>query len=225
MSVIKKQKYIVVLAMLIAFFEPCGFAEAKLSHQAAIEVWTKIARATELTALPFDIKEEKVPNAWVTNGQSVTVTTGLLNILDQKSELYGVLSHEAGHAKLNHYERTVSKNTGVAVGAALLGNIVGGTLGNVAANVGANLVTAGFSREQEVEADDYAVKLAFTTGEDPVGLYSAMQKISVYGGKLEPSGFNSHPPDDRRLQHIKNEVLKYNPQATFPDAPAQPAGN
>lgn len=192
-------------------------AFAALTHEDAKEVWGKIAKVTDLTSLPFDIKEEKSPNAWVTNGKSVTVTTGLLNLLETRSELYGVLAHEAGHAKLGHYESTVKRNTGVGVAAAILGSILGSNIGSVAVNVGANLAVAGWSREQEVEADDYSVHLAHKNGEDPVGLYSAMQRISAYGGKTEPSGFNSHPPDDRRLLHIRNEIRSLDPDAKFPD--------
>lgn len=211
-----KSKIIVMAAVVFVASIFGAQAEAKLSHDDAREVWGKVAAATELSKLPFDVREEKVPNAWVTNGSSVTVTTGLLNMLDTKDELYGVLAHEAGHVKLNHYKSTVNKNVGLTVGAAVLGNLLGGGLGSTAANVGANLAAAGFSREQEVAADDYAVKLAYSNGEKPVGLYSAMQKLSAYGGKLEPSGFNSHPPDDRRLLHIKNEIVKYDPNAKFP---------
>ena len=221
MSIIRKSKLFMLLAALLAIFVSGSAAEAVLSRQDAWEVWDKVARATDLTKLPFNVKEEKVPNAWVENGSSVTVTTGLLNLLDKQSELFGVLAHEAGHVKLNHYEGTVSKNTGLALGAAVLGNILGGGFGQVAANVGANLAAAGFSREQEVAADDYSVKLAFENGEDTVGMYSAMQKLSALGGKLEPNGFNSHPPDERRLLHIRNEILKYNPDAVFPDPPVK----
>lgn len=212
-----KFKIIVMLTAICSVFAFGASAEAKLTHEDARQVWDEIAKVTELTKLPFSIKEEKVPNAWVTNGESVTVTTGLLNLLSTSDELYGVLAHEAGHAKLNHYNSTVSKNVGLSIGAAILGNLLGGGLGSTAVNVGANLAAAGFSREQEVAADDYSVKLAHDNGRDPVGMYSAMQRISAYGGKLEPSGFNSHPPDERRLLHIKNEILKYNPNAKIPE--------
>ena len=86
-----------------------GLSEARLSPEEAKVVWSRVAKATELTDLPFNIKQETVPNAWVTNGSSVTVTTGLLELLDTQSELYGVLSHEAGHAKLDHYENKVKR--------------------------------------------------------------------------------------------------------------------
>lgn len=211
------RKFKIIALMVIASGVFSVTAEAALTKSDAHEVWGKVAAATELTSMPFDVKEEKVPNAWVTNGSSVTVTTGLLKLLETKDELYGVFAHEAGHVKLNHYQSTVNKNVGLSIGAAVLGNVLGGGLGGAAVNVGANLVAAGFSREQEVAADDYAVKLAYENKQNPAGLYSAMQRLSAFGGKTQPSGFNSHPPDDRRLLHIKNEILKYDPDAKIPE--------
>lgn len=207
------KKIILAAAAVLFFALP---ACAAISAEDAKNIWDKVAQATDLTELPFSVKEEESPNAWVTNGSSVTVTTGLLKVLDTRAELYGVFAHESGHAALKHYESTVSRGTGLSVAASVLGNLLGGIAG-AAANVGANLAYAGWSREQEVEADDFAVHLAHKTGEDPVGLYSALLKMIAKGGRTQPSGFNSHPPDDRRLLHIRNEILSLNPKAKFPD--------
>lgn len=209
---------IAALAVMLPLFA-AGPAEAALSAEQARKTWDKVARATDLTDLPFTVKVDKTPNAWVTNGKSVTVTTGLLAILDSTSELFGVFAHESGHIKLGHYHKTVNRHTGLSIAASVLSNILGGGLGSAAVGVGANLAAAGWSREQEVEADDYAVKLSHETGEDIVGLYSALIKLSSHAGKLEPSGFHSHPPDDRRLLHIRQEVMKYDPDAKFPPRP------
>ncbi|MGI6442691.1 MAG: M48 family metalloprotease [Synergistaceae bacterium] len=215
----KKLKIFFLFSIFSLLFVP--FAEAQLTEQDAKEIWAKVAAATDLTALPFTVKsDDKTPNAWVTNGSSVTVTTGLLNLLEKRSELYGVLAHEAGHAKLGHHQSTVNKATGLSVASLLLerlfGSSLGGSVASTAVNVGANLAYAGWSREQEVEADDYAVRLAHKNGEDPVGLYTALQRLSSSGRRAEPSGFNSHPPDERRLLHIKNEILKVAPDTEFP---------
>ena len=203
--------------MLAFLFSTADVSEAKLSAEVAKAVWLRVAKATELTDLPFIIKQDKVPNAWVTNGKSVTVTDGLLEMLDTQSELYGVLAHEAGHAKLNHYENTMKKGLGLSVAATLLGKLLGGGIAETAAGVGANLAYAGWSREQEVEADDYSVRLSHKMGENPVGLYSALLKLSKNGNRGVPSGFNSHPPDERRLLHLRNEILSLDPKAKFPD--------
>lgn len=164
----------------------------------------------------FYIKDEETPNAWVTNGESVTVTTGLLNMLDTEAELYAVFAHEAGHVRLNHMHKSASRGAGLSIAAAILGQLLGGDLAGTAVNVGANLVNSGWSREQEIEADDYSVELAVKNGEDPVGMYSAISKLAKVNN-TQPSGFNSHPPDDRRLLHIKNKILELKPGARFPE--------
>lgn len=214
-----KKAFFALLAVSVLLFLKPGISEAKLSAEDAKAVWTRVAKATELTSLPFSVKEEKIPNAWVANGNSVTVTTGLLEILDTQAELYGVLAHEAGHAKLDHHGSTVKRGVGLSVAATLLGKLLGGGIAETAAGVGANLAYSGWSREQEVEADDYSVRLAHRMGEDPVGLYSALLKLSKIGNRPQPSGFNSHPPDERRLLHLRNEILRLDPNAKFPEGP------
>jgi putative metalloprotease len=105
----------------------------------------------------------------------------------------------------------------VNIAAILLGKALGdNAVGNIVTGMGANLMTAGFSREQEVAADDFATDLAFKGEHDPTGLYTALQRISLFGGKTEPSGFNSHPPDDRRLKRIHDRIVAKNPDAVFP---------
>ncbi len=208
---------VALLAVSASLFLTPNISDAKLGAEDARAVWSRVAKATGLKDLPFSVKEEKTPNAWVTNGSSVTVTTGLLELLDTQSELYGVLAHEAGHAKLDHHEDTVKRGVGLSVAATLLGKLLGGGIAETAAGVGANLAYSGWSREQEVEADDYSVRIAHSMGEDPVGLYSALLKLSKVGSRPQPSGFNSHPPDDRRLLHLKNEILRLDPKAKFPD--------
>ena len=191
-------------------------AHAAITESMVREEWRKVSRAAGMNELPLTIKEEKEPNAWVTAGESVTVTTGLMKLLQKREEMFGVLSHEAGHAKLGHYEGRVKNTVGISLAATLLGKLIGdSTIGQAAIGAGANLAVAGYSREQEVEADDFAVDLAFIAGEDPTGLYTALQKLSAYG-KTSPSGFNSHPPDERRLLRIKNRILEKNPKIRIP---------
>ena len=193
-------------------------AAAEITEQQVREAWEDVCRIAEMQPLPMTISNDKIPNAWVTAGKSVTVTTGLMNLLVREEEMFGVLSHEAGHAKLKHYEGRVQNNVGVSIAALLLGKALGdNSLGNTAVGLGAGLATAGYSREQEVAADDFAVDLAFKGGKDPTGIYTALQRLSYYGGKSAPSGFSSHPPDGRRLQHVKERILSKNPHIVVPE--------
>lgn len=193
----------ILICIAILLFAVCP-AQAQLTPQQAANVWQQVARPTELTELPFGIKQSITPNAWVTAGKSVTVTTALLELLDSESELYGVLAHEAAHVKLKHTNNAVKRQVGKFIIVTALNSLFGSAVGN-AASIGTDLAAAGYSREQEIAADDFAVKLAFDNGQDISGLYRALRKMSQKH-KTEPSGFNSHPPDDRRLLHIQNTM-------------------
>ena len=144
----KKLKIFALALILLA--GAAQMSEAALSHEQARRVWNRVAVPTGLTELPFSIQNEEVPNAWVTNGESVTVTTGLLNLLDTEAELYAVFAHEAGHVKLNHHQSGANRAAGLSLASAILGNILGDGLAGVAVNIGANLVNSGWSREQEM---------------------------------------------------------------------------
>jgi len=58
------------------------------------------------------------------------------------------------------------------------------------------------SREKEVEADDYGIRVSVVAGYSPNGLLSAMKKMRDAGFSTSPSGFNSHPPTERRLSRL-----------------------
>ncbi len=204
-----------LLAAICAIFcTAASPASASLTKEQALKVWSEIGQATGLSSLPFSFKESIVPNAWVTSGKSVTVTTSLLEMLETEDELYGVLAHEAGHVKLRHAGKTVSRQIGTSILTSVISSLIGGVVSPVA-NVGVSLASAGYSRQQEIESDDYAVKLAFQNGKNMAGLYTALQKLAKHN-KTEPSGFNSHPPDERRLLHVKNTILSLDKSAAIP---------
>jgi putative metalloprotease len=212
-------KMIVTTSFVLLFLlAQCGVSAARITESDVRAAWEDVCQIAEIKPLPLSIKEDKAPNAWVTAGKSVTVTTALMELLERREEIFGVLSHEAGHAVLKHYEDRVNNAAGVGIAALLLGRALGGgKVGEVAVGLGANLATAGFSREQEVAADDFAVDLAFKGGIDPTGLYTALERLAISGGKTEPNGFNSHPPDERRLKHVRERILAADPNVVIPE--------
>ena len=193
-------------------------SDAAVTEEMVRRAWSEVVKIAGMKPLPLTIENNKVPNAWVRNGNSVTVTTGLMALLVREEEIFGVLSHEAGHAKLNHYGDAVSSSVGIGIAGILLNRAIGGgTVGNLAVNLGSNLASAGLSSEKEVEADDFAVDVAFKGGKDPTGIYTALSRMALHGGKLQPSGFNSHPPDDRRLLHVKKRIHDKDPSIIIPE--------
>ncbi len=182
---------------------------AAVNPQRVPAVWERLTATAGLSdAGPIHLEDKEEPHAWVSfslNKYSVHATTGLLSTLNDENELAGVLSHEIGHIKLGHYKDTLTRN----VLWALLYKVIGDQkVGGVSlTGAGLSLAEAGFSREQEIEADDFGVRLAAKAGYDPWGLYNSFQTMKKAGYETSPSGFNSHPPTERRLQHVRNTTI------------------
>lgn len=183
-------------------------ASAQISKQVVERAWKRIAEADGFEVVQINYEKDESPNAWVKFASesdfSVHVTAGLMKILTQEEEIAGVLGHEIGHVRCGHYSQGVSRNVGWGVLSVLLGRA--GGLAQAAGSVGMNLAESGFSRGQEVEADDYGTDLLVKAGYSPWGLYNAMKCFKDNNLVTQPSGFNSHPPTERRLQHLAEKA-------------------
>ena len=192
----------------------CSCACGEISNAVVESAWRRIAKADGFKEVPINYEDKDAPNAWVKfqnqNNYSVHVTKGLMKILNTEEEIAGVLGHEIGHVKLGHYNKGVTRAVGWAVAGNLLGRIGGwgGLAAQAAGQVGSKLIESGFSREQEVEADDYGTELLKKAGYDPYGLYNAMKAFADNNFVTQPDGFNSHPPTERRLQHLKAKAAE-----------------
>ncbi|GHV41007.1 hypothetical protein FACS1894187_22410 [Synergistales bacterium] len=185
-------------------------AVAAINKSDVEKAWARIAPAAGMKVIPITYEKDDAPNAWVkfksSDNFSVHVTNGLMRILSTPDEIAGVLGHEVGHVKLGHYKSGVKRNIGWSVVGALLGKAGGAA--ELAGTIGIQLAESGFSREQEVEADDYGLDLSSKVGYSPYGLYNAMNSFKTHGFATAPSGFNSHPPTDRRLKHLQERARK-----------------
>ena len=197
------------LCILITFVFLWSPALGAVSPKQAQKVWDRLSTVSGLGGSKTLVVEDKEePNAWVSfrgSDYSIHVTKGLLNIMDQDDEIAGIFAHEIGHIKLGHYRETVSRN--------LIWYLLYRAFGkddktaSTILRLGLALAESGFSREMEVEADDFGVQLAHKAGYNPWGLYNALLRMKEAGYSTTPNGFNSHPPTERRLEHIRNTTI------------------
>ena|GEM_PF-1821784 len=184
-----------------------------LSIKAIQGIWDRLSRASRFDAfIMYDPSEEI--NAYITRADKdsflVVIQLGLLKILKTENEVAGVLAHEIGHGVKRHGDKRQGNAAGVMLGANLLSSILkGGVIGDLAIGLGANLAVQGYSRENEVEADDYGVEYSAKAGFNPWGLYNAIERMAKGGIVTPPSGFNSHPPTERRMTNLKNQAEKW----------------
>lgn len=159
----------------------------------------------------FAILENTAPNAWVNSGQGIlVVTTGLLSMCDD-NELALILLHENAHIKFNHAakNRLLSDVTSAAfsIGGLFL---PGAGYANLLVNP---LVTSGYSRSQELEADKEVVDQCHLLGLNPDHYVSALEKMKQYaassGNSSDSTGlFDTHPNLQYRIDTINRVTGK-----------------
>lgn len=195
-------------------------SEEGVSLETAENAWRKLASATGFNAYVL-YDSSKIINASISKDAQgdyiVKIGRGLLEILRTEDEIAGVLAHEIGHGVRGHHEKAAMRNTGIGLAVRILSSLFGkGSLGEIATNMGGNLAARGYSREQEVEADDFSPEALKKAGYSPWGLYEAILRMSKAKAVTLPSGFSSHPPNDRRMKRLveKAEFWSQQPDAT-----------
>ena len=176
-------------------------AKAKISTIGQ-NVLTKNKLPKEVT---FNIVENEEINAYANAENQIVVYTGLLKMIEKDEELAGILSHEVGHIMKSHCYKQTFLNMALSIFSSQF-KTEGGALG---AQIASGLVSNKVSREQEYDADYTSADLVYKAGYNPVGLISALNKIS--GSYVDV--FSDHPSGDKRLMALY-DYINYN----YPDA-------
>ena len=192
-------KKIVILVVMLF----CGTAHAQISRKTVNHAWQTLSRLEGISG-KIHYESDSDPNAYVLWQDNDTytfhVTAGLLRILQNESEIAGVLGHELGHVKLGHYGNIVISDTARTILTANMEHT--DDLAQAVGKIDVDLRESQFSREQETDADNYGVSLLKRSGYDAWGLHNAMKRLGVQ----EHSGFSSHPATRERLAHLAQQA-------------------
>lgn len=143
------------------------------------------------------------PNAFALPDGRIYMTDELVALAQSDDELLAVLAHEAGHHVHRHGLRGAIESSSVFLLAGLmLGDATGSSL---AVSIPATLLSNGFSRDHEREADRYAFALLKRHGKSPkafASLMSRMMQAHGMGGADEGAmGYlSTHPPSRERVR-------------------------
>lgn len=144
-------------------------------------------------------------NAYCLPGGSITIFTGLLENAESADEVAAVLAHELAHATERHGVRQVTQvvTTGLAI------QLLVGDLGGVAVAGGEaaqSLLSNGYSRDHEREADSVGLQMLTAAGWDPLAMSRFFGRLADEGGQQPPAWFSTHPHPEERAQTIRDEV-------------------
>jgi predicted Zn-dependent protease len=181
----------------------------------------------------FHILDQPIPNALSLPGGHVYVTRGLLVLTNSPDELACVLGHETTHVIKRHAAQRSEAATvpGIlSLPGAVVGTVVpiAGDLLAAPARVGGAVALAGYSRDQEREADHVGQELAAKAGYDPHALASALDRLGQFEAlktnphdQRIPDFLQTHPQTPERV----STALKRADQLAATTKPSQPPGD
>ncbi|MEI6766770.1 MAG: M48 family metalloprotease [Bacteroidota bacterium] len=149
------------------------------------------------------IHRDDVLNAFAVPGGYMYFYTGLIKFLDNEAQFAGVMAHEMAHAARRHSTDQLTKTYGIEL---LLAIILGDNpsqAAQIAAGLAEGLSSLAFSRADENEADEYAVKYLYVTEYNAPSLADFFTKLG--NESTVPVFLSTHPSPDNRITHI-NEV-------------------
>jgi len=166
------------------------------------------------------LADDQTINAFALPGGQVFITQGLLKNLTSEGQLAGVLAHEVGHVVARHSAEQVAQSqltqglTGAAAIAAYDPNSPGSSaVRAAAAAMVAKLVSLRFSRNDELEADKFAVKFTPQAGYDPRAMISVMQMLEKQAqGSAPPEFMSTHPNPGNRIEELQKDIQQVYPQ-------------
>jgi beta-barrel assembly-enhancing protease len=160
---------------------------------------------TERPDLPwkFGILASTDVNAFATPGGTIFITRGLLQKLNNESELAGVLAHEMVHVLRRHHLTALQKSARLGIASDLLGEALKDKNSPVlekAIRAGTEVYARGLDKGDEFEADRMGIVIATRAGYDPFGLPAVLQMLEASNAQDSALAlmFKTHPaPRDR----------------------------
>lgn len=206
-----------------------GGAYRNSAAQSALQRFSDPLFATSARPnLPWEITllNDSAVNAWALPGGKIAVNRGLLRHAATEEDLAAVLSHEIGHAELSHAlaeMRTQKFSQGLtdigreAVAASLRDRGPAGGLTDMALEQLQGpllqLVTTGYSRAHESEADAHILSVFQKSGHDPrkaSGFFKRLLEITPESGQTT-SLYSTHPATRERIAAIDEAAAETPP--------------
>jgi predicted Zn-dependent protease len=157
----------------------------------------------------FGILATDEVNAFACPGGLILISRGLIEATQSEDELAAVLAHEIAHVTLRHGVAAIRQanlaeaftylGTGAAQATmdsedlAKLNGVFNDSVGDIVET----LVTRGYSRDAELQADALGREFLATTGYDPQALHGVLEGMHGTGGM-----FSTHPSPQDRMEAL-----------------------
>jgi Zn-dependent protease with chaperone function len=197
--------------------------EDKAIQEYVRTVAERVAKNSDLRVpLHIEVLQSREINAFALPGGYLFIERGLLDAVDDESQLAGVIAHEIAHDTARHSNKMMKRATiaslfyqAAQIAAVVLTGGVAGIGMYYALQYGfyglglvLDLKLLGVSRDYELEADQLGVQYAWKAGYDPTGFTRFFDKMATKKGYVNSvSWFRTHPPFYQRMVQAQRETM------------------
>jgi predicted Zn-dependent protease len=213
----------------LEMLEQADLLDAKLERDGLVyadETANTFLRRVGQSLVPRDLELERVswrfrilrdpqPNAFALPNGSIYVTTGLITLLDNESQLAAIIAHELTHVMRRHTyvhnrsnrKKFLTMNVMSAVGALAPGGIVGAVI-TVVTTVAPFIMVAtiyGYSRDLERDADHKGIDMMISAEYSPEEMVNVLKLLDedIEGENIRLF-YNDHPSLDERIKYLSS---------------------
>ena len=171
----------------------------------------------------FTVLDSPELNALASPDGTVFMTHGLLALCQNEDEIAAVLAHEIAHIQARHGIKSLSQEQKIEAGRTIATELgaggsgdlarLSGALNSSAAGISRTLLTQGYNRGQEEEADAAALKILAAAGYDPAALPALLESVARHWDAHGPAFMRSHDNPQDRIRKVR-DLLAGQPATT-----------
>ncbi len=154
------------------------------------------------------VEDSSIRNAFALPGGQIIVYRGILDLMHNESELFGLLGHEVGHVVERHGVKRIARSAALGLITSLLLGDANGISAILISN-GQQLVNLSYDRDEELEADMFGLRAVQRAGIDARGIVTLFTSLKDAEGSEGWLAFlSTHPDIDERLKILNAEIVK-----------------
>jgi len=157
----------------------------------------------------FKVIDDEEINAVSLPGGYVYVFKGLIDKVSNDDELAAVLAHEVGHIVARHSIKKLQAMMGYSIFRILTAQIPNSTDIGATVDIAFTELMLGYSREDELLADELGARYTKAAGYNPRAMISFLEKLQEINRRKplqERSYFKTHPYVPDRIRVVKQEL-------------------
>lgn len=181
-----------------------GLVEDEAMQARIAAIGQRLAAVSERKDVKYQFKVLKADevNALAAPGGYIYVFKGLVDLMPSDDELAGVIGHEVGHVVKRHTVKQMEKSLGLT----LLMAIALGDKGLPLQSAAYQALMAGYSRDDEREADRLGFIYAFQAGFNPYSMTMGLTKLAQLSKNYQTDLFSDHPDSKARVALVQKEL-------------------